>query len=217
MNNLKALRFLIAALVAMPVTSYAQQLAYTSKNVKLRAGPSSEYPIVTIVPGGVPLTVEGCLSDYRWCDVVAGPDRGWVFAGNIVYAYQGVNVPLLTYGAVIGIGILAFNRDHYWDENYRARSWYPQRHHWIDRRGPGFGPGARRVPPPGAGFRPGMGRGSAQGQRPGAFHGSPIAGPGVGHPAQLQRQGADQRPARAHGPGNERHTSGQGPAGVQDR
>ena len=207
MNTLKALGFLISALAALPAASYAQQLAYTSKDVKLRAGPSTDYPIVAIVPGGVPLTVEGCLSDYRWCDVVAGPDRGWVFAGNIVYAYQGVNVPLLTYGAAIGIGILAFNLDSYWDEHYRARPWYPQRFHWVDRRPPVWGPGAHRVPPPGPWVRQGEGHRQFQGQRPGAYQRSPsIQGSnGVQHRGQDQRQGADQRPARGHGQGRDQH------------
>ena len=65
--------------------------------------------MVAILPAGMQILVEGCLSDYRWCDVVAGPNRGWVYAGNIVYPYEGADVPVLTYGAVIGLGIITFS------------------------------------------------------------------------------------------------------------
>jgi uncharacterized protein YraI len=77
--------------------------------------------------------VDGCINGYRWCDVTVGPERGWVYAGNIIYAYQGAPVPLINYGAVIGIGIIAFSLGDYWDNHYRTRPWYPQRQHWIDR------------------------------------------------------------------------------------
>lgn len=193
-----ALGFLMAGLAAMPATSTAQQLAYTSKNVNLRAGPAWEYPVVAIIPAGVAISVEGCLSDYRWCDVLAGPYRGWVYAGNIVYPYQGATVPLLTYGAVIGIGIIAFNLGSYWDDHYRGRPWYPQRQHWIDRPRPAFGPGGNRLPTPRPGFEPGVGQRSSQVQRQG----------GGQRPAQVQRQGSGQQPPQWRGPG-------QGPTGRQ--
>ena len=44
MKYAKALGLLAAALAVMPVTSYAQQFAYTSKDVNLRAGPARDYP-----------------------------------------------------------------------------------------------------------------------------------------------------------------------------
>lgn len=152
MKHLKVLGILTAALAAVPATSYAE-LAYPSKDVNLRAGPAIEYPLVARLQAGAAISVEGCLDDYRWCDVVAGPYRGWVYAGNLVYPYQGDNVPLLTYGAAIGIGVLAFSLGHYWDDHYRARPWYPQRQQWINAPRSGFGPGYR--PQPGPGFRPG--------------------------------------------------------------
>ena len=81
----------------------------------------------------------------RWCDVVAGPNRGWVYAGNINYYYQNSYVPLLNYGTVIGIGVLAFIIDDYWGRHYRDRPWYPERHRWADPAPP---LGRPRRPPP---------------------------------------------------------------------
>ena len=202
MKYVIGLGFLTAALTAMPATSYAQQLAYTSKDVNLRAGPSRDYPVVATLPAGVSISVEGCLSDYRWCDVVAGPNRGWVYAGNIVYPYQGSTVPVLTYGAMIGIGIIAFSIGNYWDDHYRASPWYPQRQRWIDRPHPAFGLDGHRLPPLRPGFGPDGGQRTPQGQRPGdaqrPSHGQgPIGGQ---RPPQGQRPGGAQRSPLGQGP-----------------
>src|SRR5665647_2563998 len=204
MKYVIGLGFLTAALTAMPATSYAQQLAYTSKDVNLRAGPSMDYPVAATLPAGVSISVEGCLSDYRWCDVVAGPNRGWVYAGNIVYPYQGSTVPVLTYGAMIGIGIIAFSIGNYWDDHYRARPWYPQRHLWINRPQPAFGPGAHRLPPQRPGFGLGGGQRTPQGQRPGDTQ----------RPSHGQGPGAGQRPPHLHvWRGGRRARRGQRPCG----
>lgn len=139
---------------ALPTSALAQQQGYTAKYVNLRAGPSRDYPIVVTVPAGISLTVVGCVEGYRWCDVVVGSNRGWVYAGNIVYTYQGNNVPLLSYGPAIGIGITTFSVGSYWDNYYTGYPWYPQRQYWINRPlpytnyGPVYAPGlVRRAPP----------------------------------------------------------------------
>lgn len=165
--TVKALCLLAVAFAALPATSFAQQLGYTSRVANLRAGPSQDYPVVATLRSGVSMTVVGCLRDYRWCDVVVGQYRGWVYAGSIVYPYQGRSVPLITYGSAIGIGITAFSLGNYWDNHYRASPWYPQRQRWINRPEPwsGYDSGAGRrqpraqvqnaPPPPPQGHAPG--------------------------------------------------------------
>ncbi|MEQ1516436.1 MAG: SH3 domain-containing protein [Usitatibacteraceae bacterium] len=69
---------ILAAFVALVPATATAEWGRTAKDVNLRAGPASDYPVVTRLPRGIDISVEGCLSDYRWCDVVAGPDRGWV-------------------------------------------------------------------------------------------------------------------------------------------
>jgi len=142
MKSLNFLWPLVAALAGLPAASYAQQLGYAAKQVNLRAGPALDYPVVAVIGQGVSFIVDGCVADYRWCDVTVGQDRGWVYAGNIVYPYQGASVPLLSYGAVLGIGIIAFSVGDYWDRYYQNRPWYPQRQRWLDRPQPVF-----RAPP----------------------------------------------------------------------
>ena len=181
MQFIKAL-YVFLSLAVVPMICHAD-LGYTAKDAHLRAGPAKDYPVVAILPTGTALSVEGCLNDYSWCDVVAGGDRGWVYAGNILYPWEGSNVPVLSYGPRIGVGIVAFSLGTYWGEYYRGRSWYPQRQRWYDRprhvRTPSANhprppvsrirPGGR--PRPGAGRTPQSGHAPAGGSRPSGGHG----------------------------------------------
>lgn len=218
MRYLRTLGLAAAALGAMPL-AWSAQWAQTARDVNLRAGPAVEYPIVARVRAGVSISVVGCLSDYHWCDVEVGPSRGWVYAGNIVYPYQGAYVPVLDYGALIGIGIVAFTLGNYWDDHYRGRPWYPQRELWIERPmprhgyGPGFGPGRPHAPPPG--FRPdGGSRSPEPGFGPGGRRPPHGVEPGSGGrlPPHDARPGS--RGPQGAGPGDEgRRPHNAGPGG----
>ncbi|MDR3367653.1 SH3 domain-containing protein [Rhodoferax sp.] len=173
MKSLNIFWPLVVALTGLPVASSAQQLGYAAKEINLRAGPSRDYPVVAVIGSGVSFVVDGCVADYRWCDVTVGQDRGWVYAGNIIYSYQGASVPLLSYGAALGIGIIAFSVGDYWDSYYRNRPWYPQRQRWMDRPQPVF-----RPQPHG---RPGQVMGHPEPNRPRTMPGMPQS-PGQDHP-----------------------------------
>ena len=191
-----------AGLLALPGVTFAQQQAYTNSPVNMRAGPAGDYPIVTQLPGGVPVTVMGCISGYTWCDVVVPNLRGWVYAGRLNYPYQGGNVPILTYGTTIGFPIVTFSIGSYWGSYYRGRPWYNQQSHWANRPPPGPGPGR----PPGYGGRPpqgpepGHGGGRPPGPQPGQGAGGRPPGPQPGQgaggrpPGPQPGQGAGGRP-----------------------
>jgi uncharacterized protein YraI len=139
--HLKALCLLTAAFVAVPTIATAQQLAYASKTVNMRAGPSRDYPVVATLGSGTAMTIYGCLQGYKWCDVIVGSSRGWVYSGNIVYPYLGRNVPVMSYGPTIGLGIVQFSIGNYWDNYYTDYPWYPQRQNWSNRPWAGYGSG----------------------------------------------------------------------------
>lgn len=225
MKNRNPWALLLFLLAGLPAIAYAQW-AYTAKDVNLRAGPARDYPVVARLPGGLSISVAGCLSDYRWCDVVAGPNRGWVYAGNIVHPYQGATVPVLSYGAAIGVGIVAFSVANYWDAYYVGRPWYRQRQVWINRAPPAYRPPpppAYRPPPPPAyrpppppgyrpggppphrppEYRPGGQRPPPPGYRPGGPSGPPPGqGPGGGgRPPAGQPPGSGGRPPPGQGQG----------------
>jgi hypothetical protein len=93
---------LIAALAAvLPAMAEAQQ-ASTLSAVAMRAGPDSGYPLVASYGPGTPITVQGCVEGYAWCDVI-GPNgyRGWVYAGAIGYPLPTSPGSVLGYGAAI--------------------------------------------------------------------------------------------------------------------
>jgi uncharacterized protein YraI len=153
MKNLVAAILLGLALLAPD--AQAQWAAYTTKDAHLRAGPRVDYPVVAILPAGTEVAVQGCLADYSWCDVIAGDERGWVYAGNIEYLYQNEPVPLLDYGPQIGVVVIPFILGDYWDHYYVGRPWYGDRDVWIRKPRPPLPPRPIRpprppAPPPGA-------------------------------------------------------------------
>jgi hypothetical protein len=89
-----------------------------------------------VLPAGYAVAVQGCLPQYTWCDVIAGPTRGWLYAGNINYFYQNTYVPVLEYGPLIGIGVLGFVLNDYWGSFYPDRPFYRDRHRWSRHRPP---------------------------------------------------------------------------------
>lgn len=145
------------ACLGLPIAAVAQT-AYPTTAVNLRAGPDSAYPVVVRVAPGAPLTMFGCLSDWSWCDVAAGPNRGWVYAQFLAYPYQSRRVSIYTYGPSLGLPIITFSIGPYWDTYYRGRPWYAKRTYWEHRPPqpprPRPPPSAKPLPPPGPGPKP---------------------------------------------------------------
>lgn len=133
-NATLALLALAAAVFVLPSAASAAAPAVTTANVNLRAGPSTGYPAVTVIPAGAPISTFGCLGDYSWCDVAWGANRGWIAASYIQIVYGGRPVVLTpAIAPAVGLAVVAFNRA-YWDRYYVGRPWYPR---WGYYYGPG--------------------------------------------------------------------------------
>jgi uncharacterized protein YraI len=130
---------LLVGALALPAAAWAQ-VAYTTQAVNIRAGPDRQYPQVAWLPSGVSVNVIGCVEGYRWCDVAAGPNRGWVYAKFLAYPYQNQPVPIISGGAILGLPLITFSIGPYWDNYYRGRPWYGNRSYWYGRPTPYYRP-----------------------------------------------------------------------------
>jgi uncharacterized protein YraI len=147
----------VAALLLAPAIAEAAE-GFATANVNMRAGPSTQYPAVTVIPAGEPVEIHGCLADVPWCDVEFYGGRGWV-AGRYVQAlYQQRRVYVgPEYYRPLGIPTVVFSVGNYWDRYYRDRDFYRERDRW--RRNPGYDrPAVRPDRGPDIDRGPGQGR-----------------------------------------------------------
>ncbi len=89
-ENVKRTLLKIAAtgmLLFAPAIAQAAE-GFATTNVNMRAGPSTAYPAVTVIPAGESIEIFGCLADAPWCDVEFYGGRGWVHGAYIQALYQ---------------------------------------------------------------------------------------------------------------------------------
>jgi len=131
---MKPLFWIIAAAMglASPAFAYATN-AYVTADIDLLAGPDQGYPLVDHLEEGSNVSVQGCTSDWQWCDVVAYCERGWVPGNYLEVEYQNQWVLVPEYAPTYGIPVVVFSIRNYWDTYYRYRRFYHDRDDWYRR------------------------------------------------------------------------------------
>jgi uncharacterized protein YraI len=115
------LEFLLALAFASCIPPAAAQTATITNSVNVRAGPETFFPTVTWLLGGTSVTVTGCTANWRWCDVTAGRDRGWVYARFLSYPFNGSAVTIVQGGPSLGLPQTEFSLGPYWDAHYQGK------------------------------------------------------------------------------------------------
>ncbi len=127
------------AAVAMPRAGLAASPnGYPITNVNLRAGPSTDYPVIVTVPARAPISILGCLADYAWCDSIFEGNRGWMRSIYLSGYYQGSYYSLRDYAPRLGYRTVSFDINGYWNSNYRDRPFYGERSRWTAPREEGY-------------------------------------------------------------------------------
>lgn len=128
---MKRAMFSLAALVlCAPLVAQAAE-GWVIDDISLQAGPDPAYPSVMELAAGTPVSIQGCIDGWTWCDVIAGAERGWVPGTFLEEDYGGQRVVLIDYGPRIGIPIVGFSLNLYWDQHYHNRPFYTQREQWV--------------------------------------------------------------------------------------
>ncbi|MGR9416407.1 SH3 domain-containing protein [Rhizobium leguminosarum] len=136
MKNLFVKIAAVGLLMLAPAAAQAAE-GYSTVNVNMRAGPSTRYPAVAVIPAGSSVEIRGCLSDVNWCDVEFYDGRGWVSGQYVQALYQQRRVYVgPQYYRPLGIPMIRFSVDNYWDRYYRNRDFYRDRDRWS--RGPDY-------------------------------------------------------------------------------
>jgi uncharacterized protein YraI len=134
------LNWMLAVALAACMPAVAAETATITSSVNVRSGPDRSLPTVTWLMGGTRVTLVGCVPNWRWCDVIAGRDRGWVYSRYLSVPFQGSAVVIANGGPNLGLPVTEFELGPYWDEHYQRRLFFPQKArwqtHWDQRRAP---------------------------------------------------------------------------------
>ena len=128
MKSVKSIS-LAVALIALTAGIAAAAPATVLVNLKVRAGPGQEHPVITTLPGGTLIDVFAC--DGGWCQTSLAPGRG----GYVSQAYLSIGPGPRAYVAspparvYVGPGYPGYYPGYYYGRPYYGRPYY-RRYGW---------------------------------------------------------------------------------------
>ena len=83
----------LAVLLALPLSAFALNTS-TTRALNMRTGPDRFFEVMTVLPARTSVRVTGCISNWRWCEVVTRRHRGWVDSHYLQHSVRG-RVPII--------------------------------------------------------------------------------------------------------------------------
>lgn len=81
-------------LVALSGSAWADTLVSADRDLNMRAGPGSRYPVVGVLAAGETAVLDGCLQGSKWCAVGNAGNRAWVNSDYVTSEFSGRRVIL---------------------------------------------------------------------------------------------------------------------------
>ncbi|MEP3045633.1 MAG: SH3 domain-containing protein [Roseibium sp.] len=96
----------VFALLSVPAIAQSRPaIAYSTANLNMRAGPGTNYQVITTLPVGAGVTIFGCTADFKWCDAAFTNVKGWVSGKYLSYGGAGIYYgrPIPSTGINLGV------------------------------------------------------------------------------------------------------------------
>lgn len=107
MTNNLFLSTTVAGLV-FASSALAQTTATAWTDLNLRAGPSTTYDIISVIPASKTVVVDGCLDASNWCQVTHGEFNGWA-SGD--YLTATVDAPISAVRERLAVKTITYEQD----------------------------------------------------------------------------------------------------------
>lgn len=79
-------------ILSMPAAAAAQSAGTVTTDLNMRAGPGGSYEVVSVIPTGAPIEINGCVDAGTWCEVVYDGERGYASASYLTVDQGGTTV-----------------------------------------------------------------------------------------------------------------------------
>ncbi|WP_420391809.1 DUF1236 domain-containing protein [Acuticoccus sp.] len=80
----QGIRGAILAAAFVPAAALAQTAGAVTTDLNLREGPGSNYAVITTIPEGEDVVINGCVEGAPWCEVSYGSATGYSYAQYLV-------------------------------------------------------------------------------------------------------------------------------------
>lgn len=97
----------LSAVLALPTAAMALD-AVAVTDLNMRAGPGSQYPIVTTIRENGSVDILGCLPDAKWCQVIWQGNEGWSYSEYLAVTETDERIFVPQARSVLDIPVVAF-------------------------------------------------------------------------------------------------------------